>query len=81
MPGRPLISLGNTQAERAQAFADWLETSVSDKEWDHIRKATQQGRVVGSDSFQDEIGSCVGRRLKGETRGRSKGMSQSGIAP
>lgn len=45
---------------------------ASDKEWDHIRKATQQGRVVGSDAFQDEIGSSVVRRLKGETRGRPK---------
>jgi putative transposase len=66
------VSLGNTAAERAHAYADWLETSVSDQEWDHIRKATQQGRVVGSDSFQEEIGSQVGRRLKGETRGRPK---------
>lgn len=74
------VSLGNTASERAQVYADWLETSVSGTEWDHIRKATQQGRVVGSDAFQDEIGSRVGRRLKGETRGRPKGVSRSEIA-
>jgi len=74
------VSLGNTAKGRAQIYADWLETSVSSKEWDQIRKATQQGRVVGSDSFQDEIGSRVGRRLKGETRGRPKMVDRSEIA-
>ena len=73
------VSLGNTATERAQVYADWLETSVADKEWDQIRKATQQGRVVGSDSFQEEIGSRVGRRLKGETRGRPKKVDRSEI--
>lgn len=73
-------SLGNTATERAQVYSDWLETSVSGNEWDQIRKATQQGRVVGSDSFQEEIGSSVGRRLKGETRGRPKGVGRSEIA-
>ncbi|MEK6786447.1 MAG: hypothetical protein AABY61_13290 [Nitrospirota bacterium] len=43
---------------------------MSDNEWDRIRKATQQGRVVGSDAFQEEVGTQVGRRLIGETRGR-----------
>jgi putative transposase len=65
-------TLGNSPQARAVAYAKWLEDSVSDTEWEHIRKATQQGRVVGSDAFQDEIGSKVGRRLKGETRGRPK---------
>jgi putative transposase len=73
------VSLGNSAKERAQVYADWLETSVSGKEWDHIRKATQQGRVVGSDSFPDEIGIKVGRRLKGETRGRPKRADRSEI--
>ena len=27
-------SLGNTAKERAQVYADWLESSVADKEWD-----------------------------------------------
>lgn len=56
------VSLGDTAAERAQAYAAWLETSVSAKEWDQIRTATQQGRVVGNDSFQDDLGDRMGRR-------------------
>lgn len=35
----------------------WSEGSISDKEWELVRRATQQGRVVGSDAFQEEIGS------------------------
>jgi hypothetical protein len=37
-----------------------------------LRGMAQQGRVVGNDDVQDEIGSRVGRRLKGETRGVSE---------
>jgi formylglycine-generating enzyme required for sulfatase activity len=40
-----------------------------EEEWDHIRRATQQGRVVGDDAFQEEIGQTVGRRVKGEIAG------------
>lgn len=58
--------------ERAQVYHDWLEESVKEEEWDRIRRATQQGRVVGDDAFQEEIGQAVGRRLKGKTRGRPK---------
>lgn len=73
------VTLGDSPQARAVAYAKWLEASGSDNEWDRIRKATQQGRVVGSDAFQEEIGSQVGRRLKGETRGRPKGMAHSEI--
>jgi putative transposase len=73
------VTLGDSPQARAVAYAKWLEASVSDSEWDRIRKATQQGRVVGSESFQEEIGGKVGRRLRGETRGRPKGMTHSEI--
>lgn len=73
------VSLGNTKDERAQAYSDWLETSVAGHEWEQIRNAMQEERVVGSDSFQEEIGSRVGRRLKGETRGRPKRADRSEI--
>ena len=55
--------------DRARAYATRVEAHISDKEWELIRRATKQGRVVGSESFQEEIGSKVGRRLIGETRG------------
>jgi len=73
------VTLGDSPQARAVAYANWLEASVSDNEWDRIRKATQQGRVVGSDVFQEEIGGRVGRRLIGETRGRPKGVAISEI--
>ncbi len=68
--------LGRTALARAQVYRDWMEASIKDGEWDQIRKATQQGRVVGDEAFQEEIGHMVGRQLKGETRGRPK-RSQS----
>jgi len=67
-----IVTLGDRPQARAAAYAKWLEDSVSDTEWEHIRKATQQGRVVGSGVFQEEIGIQVGRRLIGEARGRPK---------
>ena len=54
------VILGDSPQARAVAYANWLEASVSDNEWDRIRKATQQGRVAGSDVFQEEIGDRVG---------------------
>lgn len=65
-------SLAPTALDRQQVYREWMEASIKEDEWDHIRKATQQGRVVGSESFQEEIGSQLGRRVKGETRGRPK---------
>lgn len=73
------VTLGDNPQARAAAYAKWLEASVSDHEWDGIRNATQQGRAVGSASFQEEIGGKVGRRLTGETRGRPKGAARSEI--
>jgi putative transposase len=66
------VTLGASPQERAAAYATWLEASVSTNEWDHIRTATQQGRVVGSEEFQSAISGKVGRQLIGETRGRPK---------
>lgn len=73
------VTLGDSPQARAAAYAKWLEDSVSDTEWEHIRKATQLGRVVGSESFQEEIEGKVGRRLIGETWGRPKGVISSEI--
>lgn len=67
-----IVTLGDIPQARAAAYAHWQEDSISDNEWDRIRKATQQGRVVGSEVFRGEIGSQVGRQLIGETRGRPK---------
>jgi putative transposase len=65
-------TLGDSSQARAAAYATWFESAMPDNEWDRIRTATQQGRVVGSESFQEAIGEKIGRRLMGETRGRPK---------
>jgi len=41
-------------------------------EWAHIRQATQQGHVIGTEQFQREIEAMLGRRLVGELRGRPR---------
>lgn len=73
------VTLGDSPQARAAVYANWLEASISDNEWDRIRTATQQGRVVGSEAFQEAIGTQAGRRLIGETRGRPKGVGRSEI--
>ncbi|MGH7427895.1 MAG: REP-associated tyrosine transposase [Candidatus Methylomirabilaceae bacterium] len=65
-------SLAPTASDRQRVYREWMEASIQEDEWDRIRTATQQGRVVGSESFQEKIGSQLGRRVKGETRGRPK---------
>lgn len=52
--------LARTALERAQVYREWMEASIKDGEWDQIRKATQQGGVVGDEAFQEEIGHTVG---------------------
>jgi hypothetical protein len=67
-------TLDNSPHAQAAAYAKWLEASVSDNEWGRIRNATQQGQVMGSDAFHEEMGSQVGRRLNGKTRGIRNGL-------
>jgi len=64
--------LAHTAQARAQIYREWVDASVPADEWDHIRKATPQGRVVGSETFQEAMGNTLGRRVTGETRGRPK---------
>ena len=64
--------LGTTAQEKQKAYQKWVESSTSDGEWDQIRIATQQGRVIGRQRFQKEIEEMLGRRIIGEMRGRPR---------
>ena len=46
-----------------------MEVFVKEEEWNQIRKATHQGRVVGCEAFQEQMGSKLGQRPKEETDG------------
>ena len=37
---------------RQRAYRKWMESGM---EWEHIRQAAQQARVIGQESFQREI--------------------------
>ena len=64
--------LGIHAKARQQAYQAWVDAAVRADEWTHIRQATQQGRVIGTEQFQREIEAMLGRRLVGELRGRPR---------
>ena len=64
--------LGTHATARQQACQAWGNSSMRANEWAHIRQATQQGRVIGTEQFQREIEAMLGRRLVGELRGRPR---------
>jgi putative transposase len=64
--------LGTHAQARQQAYQAWVDSPMQSDEWEHIRQATQQGRVIGTEKFQREIEGMLGRRLVGELRGRPR---------
>ncbi len=66
------MSLGSSAEVRQRVYREWMDASVAEEEWTQIRRATQQGRVVGREEFQEEIGSRAGRQVMGENRGRPR---------
>ncbi len=70
--------LGRSAGERQRVYQEWIESGIKEGEWEQIREATQRGRVVGKVAFQEEIGTLIGRKVAGETRGRPR-KKQLGI--
>jgi tetratricopeptide (TPR) repeat protein len=64
--------LGQHAQARQQAYRAWVDAAMRADEWTHIRQATQQGRVIGTEQFQREIEAMLGRRLGGAARGRPR---------
>jgi hypothetical protein len=50
----------------------WMDSQYDEREWDEICRATQRGQFMGQEMFQKQVEVMTGRRLVGETRGRSK---------
>ena len=65
-------SLGSSAEVRRKRYREWIEALVADEEWAEIRRATQQGRVLGREEFQEQIGRRARRQVMGETRGRPR---------
>src|SRR5687768_1440771 len=64
--------LGATAKERQVKYREWIEGQNEEGEWDRIRRATQQGRLIGQETFQKQVEAMTGRRLVGEARGRPR---------
>ena len=46
--------LGATAKERQDNYREWIEGQNDGGEWDRIRRATQQGRLIGQEAFQNK---------------------------
>jgi len=64
--------LGATERERQEKYQQWIDSQISQGEWEGIRQATQRGRLIGQEKFQKQVEAMTGRRLVGEARGRPK---------
>lgn len=70
--------LGASPQQRQQVYREWMDASIASGEWEDIRRATQRARVIGTDAFQREIEAQIGRRVRGETRGRPRKALMAG---
>lgn len=64
--------LGAAKGERQEKYQEWMDSQISQGEWEEIRQATQRGRLIGHETFQKQVEAMTRRRLIGETRGRPK---------
>jgi len=71
------MGLGASGQERQRVYREWLQGTINEGEWDQIRKATQQGRVIGNTDFQGQIEAMLGRRVVREVRGRPRKVQLS----
>ncbi len=53
--------LGTQATARQQAYRAWVDSPMRADEWAHIRQATQQGRVIGTEQFRGRNSSPCGR--------------------
>lgn len=68
-PHRIYCELGAGTLERAKAYRELFRGHLDEKLLREIRRATQQGMVLGNDRFQEEIERLSGRRTRILKRG------------
>jgi putative transposase len=75
--GSPLIldhdvymRLGDTMEARARAYADLMRQPLDEETLSRIRAAVNQGGVLGSEQFKDQIEVQLGRRVRPGRPGR-----------
>jgi len=71
-------ALGTSANERAQAYRELLRGHLDEQVIHDIRQATQQGMVLGSDRFKQEVQRLAGRRVKPLKRGPKRKQKEKG---
>ena len=68
-PHRVYKELGTGTLERAEAYRELFRGHLDEKLLRQIRRATQQGMVLGNDGFREEVERLSGRRARTLKRG------------
>jgi putative transposase len=74
------LALGRDAAERRQAYRALFRAQLDDEAIAEIRKATNQGLVLGSERLRAEIERALGKRIGPRARGRPRGRGEGGFA-
>jgi putative transposase len=68
-PHRAYTELGRDVAQRTKAYRELFRAHVEPSQVHEIRQATNQGMVLGSDRFKQEVERLAGRRVSLLKRG------------
>lgn len=71
-PHESYLALGSNSEERRLAYLALFSNHVDNNLVGEIRRCTQAGLVVGSESFKERIGEIVGRRVEHRPLGRPR---------
>jgi len=66
------LGLGETPAERALGYAEWVANQPSTEEMEQISLALQRGQLTGDSRFVDEVAQKTQRRVEFRGPGRPK---------
>jgi len=71
-------ALGTSANERARVYRELIRGHLDEQVIHDIRQATQQGMVLGSDRFKQEVQRLAGRRVKPLKRGPKRKQKEKG---
>ena len=69
-PHDEYVHLGQTLAQRREAYRALFDAGLTAEALGRIRTCTQSGTPMGSERFKEQIENTLRRKVGGETRGR-----------
>lgn len=78
VPHATYLALGATAAERHDNYRRWILQAESEQVTTHLREATQQNAVIGSQRFAQQIEQMLGRDVTAQRRGRPRREKEKG---